>query len=58
MQGKISPYLKLSGSWCSTTVGSWRHDYDRINPMKEEELSSISVIEALSVLDETVSMIK
>jgi hypothetical protein len=30
MQGKKSPYLKLSGSRCITLVGSWRHDYDKI----------------------------
>jgi hypothetical protein len=29
MQGEQSPYLKLSGSWCSTLVGSWKHDYDK-----------------------------
>jgi hypothetical protein len=31
---------------------------DRVTSMKEEELSSISVIEPLSVLDEVVSMIE
>jgi hypothetical protein len=29
MYGEQSPYLKLSGSWCSTLVGSWRHDYNK-----------------------------
>ena len=57
MQGEQSPYLKLSGSWCSTLVVSWRHDYCSITPIKEEELSSVSVIEPLSVLDETVVVI-
>jgi hypothetical protein len=28
MQGEQSPYLKLSGSGCSTLVGPWRHDYN------------------------------
>jgi hypothetical protein len=30
MHGDKSPYLKLSGNWCSTLVGSWRHDYNKI----------------------------
>jgi hypothetical protein len=48
----------LNANWCSTSVGSWRHDYDRINPMKEEDLSSVLVIEPLSVPNEIVAMIK
>jgi hypothetical protein len=61
MQGEQSQYLKLSGSWYSTSVGSWRHDYDSITPMKEEEeedLSSVSIIEPLSVSYEIVAVIK
>jgi hypothetical protein len=28
MQGVKSPYLKLSGSWCSTLFGPWKHEYN------------------------------
>jgi hypothetical protein len=28
MQGERSPYLKLSGSWCSAFIGPGKHDYN------------------------------